>query len=82
MAASILVIIPWLACLANDSITGSSQFLINRPLEISITEAIALAQAYVRERKVDLSEQHINSATLKYDEGKYATGEYWSIRWS
>lgn len=71
------------------AVQGSAQSLVNESLpqigssfpELSISQALAIAEEHVRKENIDLSAQHINSMQLLYDEGKYQAGRYWSIRW-
>lgn len=49
---------------------------------VSISEALAIAEHYVKEHNVDLSEQYIHYARLLYDDGaEYKKGLYWHIQW-
>jgi hypothetical protein len=52
-----------------------------RPL-LSISEALNLAQGYVRTRGVDVSGQYIHSVRLNYDEGDRRQGYYWHVQWA
>ena len=44
---------------------------------LEIGRALALAEAFVREKKIDLSQQHIHSVTMQHDD----RGLYWLVQW-
>jgi hypothetical protein len=49
--------------------------------QLSIQEAIAIAEHYVKEKQIDVSGQYIHSVRLNYDEGTGRKGHYWHVQW-
>lgn len=48
---------------------------------ISIGEALKIAERYVREKKMDVSQEYIHSIQLYYDSGTKRRGFYWRVQW-
>ncbi len=69
-----------LTCLFTATGQGEQgQKLTRRPV-ISIEDAIAKAKQYVREKKLDTSQQYMDSVVLELNPGG-DRGKYWRITW-
>jgi len=66
-------------CRAQDT-SKSPQSAASFP-ELSLSQAISLADEYTRANNIDLSTQYMHSAQLSYDGGQHRKGAYWRIRW-
>ncbi len=49
--------------------------------DISISEALSIAERYIKENRIDVSEQYINNVRLLYDDGT-KKGIHWHIQWA
>jgi len=65
---------------AGDPSGQPVQIVPSRP-PIPVEEALNIANAYVRENRIDLSEQYIHSFHLYYDGGPKRKGLYWKVQW-
>jgi len=56
--------------------------LVDRQVEPSLTlpEALEIAQKYVKEKNIDVSERYLDNIQLMYD-SSWTDGKYWRIVW-
>ncbi len=53
--------------------------------DISISEALSIAETYIKENRIDVSEQYINNIRLFYDDvisKEVKKGIHWHIQWA
>ena len=48
---------------------------------LPISDAVSIAERFVREREVDVSGQYVHSVQLNYDDGTRRKGHYWRVQW-
>jgi hypothetical protein len=49
---------------------------------LELRRALDLAEAYIARNRIDLSRQHLRSASLLYDNGIRKCGYYWHFQWA
>ena len=66
---------------AGSTPVATSPLIPVKPI-LSISEALGVAENYLKARGTDISGQCVHSVRLCYDEGDEVRGEYWHVQWA